>query len=264
MLPIFDALSHPTITGNWFSKPANASVEVLVKDMELNGFHRALAVGLPGVEGYSHEAFLAACAPFEQLIPIAGFDTGNPDFSAEIRRIKEMGFAGIKIHPRISNLDYEHNQIRNIIHECGNHQLVVLYCTYAHCSLNQYPAKDPLYYLIDFLRGNDHTKVILMHGGDVQLLKYAELVRFNSNLLLDLSMTIMKYKGSSVDDDIRFLFSQFDRRICIGTDHPEYTHEQIRKRFEQFCSDTNISEEKMSNIAHRNLEYFFGINTATI
>ena len=62
--------------------------------------------------------------------------------------------------------------------------------------------------------------MVLLHGGDVQLLRYAELVRFNANLILDLSLTIMKYAGSSLDADLSFLFREFDRRICIGSDHP--------------------------------------------
>ena len=89
------------------------------------------------------------------------------------------------------------------------------------------------------------------------LIRYMELVRFNENLLLDLSLTIMKYKGSSIDLDIRYLFTNFDRRICIGTDHPEYTHLDVRKRFEYFGQDVAIN--KLENIAFLNLTKFLNI-----
>jgi len=84
-----------------------------------------------------------------------------------------------------------------------------------------------------------------------------ELVRFNNNLLLDLSMTIMKYEGSSIDLDIQYLFKHFDKRICIGTDHPEYSPKELEKRFIYFSKD--ISDEKKRNIAFLNISKFLGI-----
>lgn len=82
-------------------------------------------------------------------------------------------------------------------------------------------------------------------------MRYAELVRFNPNLLLDLSMTICKYAGRSLDQDIGFLFRSFDRRICIGSDHPEWSHAALRARFDAFRE--GLSQEKRENVAYRNI-----------
>ena len=53
------------------------------------------------------------------------------------------------------------------------------------------------------------------------------------NVLLDLSNTLLRYQGSSLDRDIAWLFRSFDRRICIGSDYPDYEPGQLRARFEQ-------------------------------
>jgi len=87
-------------------------------------------------------------------------------------------------------------------------------------------------------------------------------VRFHKNLLLDLSFTIMKYEGSSIDLDIRFMFRNFDRRICIGTDHPEYSPAALEKRFSFFSQ--GLSEEKKQNIAYMNLTGFLGIDIGVL
>ena len=58
--------------------------------------------------------------------------------------------------------------------------------------------------------------------------------------------------------DIQFLFQQFDRRVCVGTDHPEISHKQLRERFDYFSSYTTI--EKATNIAYKNIVNFLGIN----
>ena len=70
---------------------------------------------------------------------------------------------------------------------------------------------------------------------------------------------MMKYPDSSIDHDIQFLFRLFDRRICIGTDHPWYTHEQVRQRFETFGQ--GVSEEKLRNIGYGNLMKFLDWNS---
>ena len=60
--------------------------------------------------------------------------------------------------------------------------------------------------------------MIIVHGGGLEIMRYVELSRFNANILLDLSLVFMKYKNSSIDKDIQFLFESFDQRISIGSD----------------------------------------------
>ena len=258
MIPLVDSLAHPTVTGKWLEQNLNSLFSSLVKDLKDNEFAFACAVGLAGIEGYSHESFIKECNKYNMLIPIAGFNlntTKSP--KEEIAYIKQLGYKGIKIHPRFSSVDLENNnldQIFNLAADCG---MIVFYCTYNYCDLKNYSTVDPFYSLVKILKKIPEAKVILIHGGDVQLLRYAELVRFNSNLLLDLSLTIMKYKDSSVDQDIQFLFNSFDERICIGTDHPEYSHAALRERFDYFSK--NITKEKKENIAYKNLLNFLDL-----
>jgi hypothetical protein len=70
-------------------------------------------------------------------------------------------------------------------------------------------------------------------------------------VLLDLSFTLCRYEGSSVDLDIRYLFQNFDQRICVGSDNPQFTLAQFRKRFDELSAD--LDPEKRMNAAHRNL-----------
>jgi predicted TIM-barrel fold metal-dependent hydrolase len=145
-----------------------------------------------------------------------------------------------------------------VLRAAGEADLTVFLCTYMHCALHSYPTRDPFFSLVELLQEASETRIILVHGGDIEVMRYAELARFNTNLLLDLSLTLMKYEGSSVDLDLAFLFRQFDRRICIGTDWPEYGPDQLRVRFEHFACD--IPEEKRHNIAYRNLLDFLKLN----
>jgi len=258
MIPIFDSLAHPTLTGKWLNKNIDSSFEGLARNIKKAGYSGACAIGLDGIENYSHEQFLGRCKQYDFLFPVAGI---NPNITTpienEIQKISRLGYKAIKIHPRYSGLTDCIEQLEELFQKAATENLVVFYCTYMHCNLKQSPAHDPFYSLVNLLKKTPNLKVVLVHGGDVNLLRYMELVRFNENLLLDLSLTIMKYKGSSIDLDIRYLFTSFDRRICIGTDHPEYNHFDVRKRFDFFAQE--VSTDKLENIAFFNLTRFLGV-----
>lgn len=254
MTPIFDSLTHPTISGKWLNSGHDASFETLAKQLKKFNFLSACAIGLSGIEDYSHEAFINECKKYQSLVPIAGFDPNVTSISREIEYIKKLGFKGIKIHPRYSLIDFNKNNLLESFKIAALNDLIVFYCTYVHTGLEDYPTSDPFYFVVSLLKSVPNVKVVLVHGGDVQLLKYSELVRFNSNLLLDLSLTMMKYENSSIDLDIKFLLKNFDKRICIGTDYPEYSYLDFCNRFDYLSND--ISNEKKENIAYKNLINF--------
>ncbi|MFK7903944.1 MAG: amidohydrolase family protein [Chitinophagales bacterium] len=260
--PLFDSLAHPTLTAKWLDKEnVNASFEALQEAMKTANFKGACAIGMAGIEEYEHSRFLKECQKYPNLIPIAGFKPPiYPFIEKEIAAIAAMGFKGIKIHPRFSNLNLMGNEptLVKTLQAAAKHNLPVFWCTYMHTDLKSYPTQDPFYSLVNILKQSVDTKVVLVHGGDVEVLKYAELVRFNDNLLLDLSLTLQKYPQSSIDADLQFLFQHFDRRICIGSDFPEYTLEHTRQRFEKFAA--NLSIEKRENIAWKNLSGFLRVN----
>jgi predicted TIM-barrel fold metal-dependent hydrolase len=256
-VPIFDSLTHPTLSGRWIDGERDATFDALARELAHWGFAGACAVGLAGVEGYEHEAFLEACAPHPSLVPIAGIDPRTPLLGEELARVAALGFRGVKVHPRLARWAPTAEGLGALFREAAANGLPVLYCTYRHAPIASYPSEDPFYVLVRALQKAPEARVVLMHGGDVELLRYAELVRFNENLLLDLSFTMLKYRGSSLDADLAFLLRRFDRRICVGTDHPELSHEALRERFDQLTA--GVEREKVENAAFRNIEAFLGV-----
>ena len=261
-IPILDSLAHPTLTGRWLGRDEDARFETLTAQAREAGFEACCAIGMANVEDYEHARFMAQCRAHDGLVPVAGFDpTSCGSIADEMARVSALGYRAIKVHPRFFKRSLDMSGLEETFRRAADAELVVFYCTYMHCALSDYPTADPLYSLIGLLKRVPDVRMVLVHGGDVSLLRYAELVRFNANLLLDLSLTIMKYEGSSIDDDIRFLFRRFDRRICIGTDFPEYSPAELRARFEHFSD--GISEEKKRNIGYRNLRSFLGLDAAS-
>lgn len=255
----FDALTHPTLTGRWLGRDLDARFEALVADMVRHRVARACAVGLAGIEGYAHEPFIEACRRHPGLVPVAGvhpLEDGSPQRLGELR---DMGFVGIKLHPRFNGFTRRLGLIGPVLKAAGDAGLVVFLCTYLHGRLEVYPAGDPFADLVQALQQAPRTRVVLVHGGDVQLMRHAELVRHNDNLLLDLSMTLLKYPGSSIDADLRFLLQSFDRRICLGSDWPEADAGGVAARLEELGGA--LPPDKRDRATHRNLAAFLGLET---
>lgn len=255
---LFDALAHPTVSGDWLRRGPLAGFAALDTELSQSGVARACAIGLDGVGNYDHAAFAEQCLRYPRLAPVAAY---NPLADASVQRMRSlraMGYVGIKIHPRFSRLTHRLGTLGPVLRWAGEAGLVVFLCTYVHSRWGQYPTTDPFLDFVHSLRKAPETRVVLVHGGDVQLLRYAELVRFNANLLLDLSMTLMKYPGSSIDADLGFLFRCFDRRICIGSDWPEYPLAHVRSRFEALT--TGCPPDKVANAAGLNLARFLGLD----
>ena len=63
-----------------------------------------------------------------------------------------------------------------------------------------------------------------------------------------------KYKGSSLEIDIKYLFKTFDQRICIGSDSPEFSHKTLRNLFNHYSEGVEL--KKLTNIANQNLQKF--------
>ena len=255
MIPLFDSLAHPDLEG----REIGVCLQEIQKKMKLNGFRWASIVETPHLDPGQRRFFIRSCQRFPHFVPIASIDPKQTvkSWTKKISHLAKQGFKGIKIHPRSSGISWDYPSLPSILRSAQKKGLVSLLCTYSHFAIEDYPREDPFYALVRLLKKVPASRILLLHGGDVRLLQYAELVRPNPQLLLDLSFTLLKYPGSSLELDIQFLFRYFDRRICIGTDYPEFSHADGRRRFEQFSK--GLSRSKKENIGFRNLRTFFRI-----
>lgn len=264
-IPIFDSLTHPTLDGNWIlpKYPGCAAIHDMLSQMSESNICGAFAVGMDNIGAYEEDAYLSLVRLSGKgiLYPVAFFtirDMNERSIRQNLTAIKDKGYAGIKLHPRIGDFTLNDRLLPYAIDVANELGLVVMLCTYFYSNKHKYRDNN-VETLGDMLIHIAPTsKVILLHGGSVRLLETMEIVRAFPNTLLDLSMTICKYDGSSLDMDINFMFKKFDRRVCIGTDFPEASHRHLRERFNYFAANTSL--EKAENIAYKNILSFTGID----
>lgn len=259
-IPIFDSLTHPTLNNDWIlsgtSKTSN--IDILLADMLKYNIKKALAVGILGVGMYDEDHYAEFIrSKTDKLIPIAFLDVNNlksiSETKQKLNKLKMLGYRGIKLHPRIGNFNLTNKLLPYIIKYSNDINLTILLCTYFYDNKINSHLNNTIN-LIALLENVNDAKLILLHGGGIKLLEFMEIARAFKNILLDLSFTILKYQKSSINSDISFLFSDFDRRICIGSDFPEFNIKDLRLEYNKLSS--KISNTKASNIAYKNLLEF--------
>lgn len=254
----FDSLTHITADGRWFGEShCNASLTRLLAEMDAAGADRACLVAIAGY--VDNEVVLAAArAHPDRFVPIAGV---NPAILATTRRVevvvrqlKAAGFAGIKLHPRLNGYDPLDAKMVAAIEACGEQGLVVLLDTlFRRKGLATRHAPD----VIDRLAAAcPDTRMLLLHGTGPTMMELYEIVRCNDRLLLDLSFTLLRYRGNErLDADMNFLFKSTDQLVTIGSDFPEYSPMAALQRFQALSA--GVEAHRIDNITHRNLERLF-------
>lgn len=256
IIPIFDSLAHPSENGLWFGKEFSHSFSDLRKEYDKYNFIGGCSVQIPIMSEVSPSDYLKRSNDIG-MYPVYYYDFKKP--ISQIQELKDLGYKAIKIHTRLGNINSEESieLLEEIFRECYSLDMIAFFCTLIHSEISLLPPNGLLSVITRLLQKTPKLKIVLLHGGDVDLLKFVQLARFNENILIDLSFTLQKFEGSSLDLDIEYLFKTFDRRICVGSDYPDYSIEHTRRRFDYFASKTTV--DKASNIGYRNIKEFLEI-----
>ena len=255
---LFDSLTHVTGDGSWIGEHHfDASLPRLLRDMDEAGCYRACLVSIADFVD-NRVVIESAHAHPERFVPIAGV---NPHtlattrrVEAVVRQVKAQGFAGIKLHPRLNGYDPLDAKCIAAIDAAGEHGLVVLLDTlFRRKGLATRHAPDVI---DDLAAACPDTKILLLHSAGPSMMELYEIVRCNDNLMLDLSFTLMRYRGSSrLDADMNFLFKSTDQLVTIGSDFPECSPKAMLARFGELIA--GVEPQRLDNITHRNLERLF-------
>ncbi len=252
-IPFFDSLTHVSMDGTWLGRNHfDASLERLLDEAGRIPAYRACLVNIHGYQSNDELEEVARKFP-ELFVPIAGFDPSvhenEQSIKKELAELSERNFAGIKLHPRLNGYDPLSKKSLYTIREASSFNLVVFIDTlFRQLRVTTRHTPD----IIDRIAHTcPDTKIILLHGGGTSMLDVYEVVRMRNNLMMDISFSMMRYRGSSLDMDIRFIARTLDQRVTFGSDFPEYTPRECMDVALGLVED--LPESKISNIFHANL-----------
>ena len=239
-IPIFDSITHPTINGNWLNVRFNglAHVDDLLSEMRRWNIAGAFAVGMSGVGAYSPEDYISHLHSAGNLYPVAFWNFNDP--LPEMDRLKQLGFRGIKIHPRLSEISCDDPRIPEVIRYANRLGLIVLFCSFSGIT--------PF-----FASAVRSLRFVLLHSGFEHLKEAIALILPLDGVLLDLSYTICH--NLSDREFIRELLRKYPRRFCVGSDHPEVSYRTLRICLNELLKE--FPSPDVNAICHDNLNSFF-------
>lgn len=198
------------------------------------------------------------CKKFKNLIPVAFLRDVN-NVKKEINNILKLKYKFVKIHPRMlkRNLNDEKFYTK-VFKELNKTNLTILWCTFDGWE-NKASDINQLEFISKLINLTKKNKIILMHGGGPNIIKYYEKFRFIKRVYLDLSYTLHHYYESSVEKDIIFLMKRFDQRLLVGTDFPTISLEKHSKILNKIIKKSKLNYLKKKNILYKNLEKIINI-----
>lgn len=239
---VFDALTYVTPDGRWFSTTVDASETALLRQMDDTGIERAAVVGLAGY--ISNEFVSSTCRRHaDRLMPVASFNpvaySNGRKVAVEARhQLAGHGFIGVKLHPRLNRYDPLDPRVLSLLDEMAgwSAHLPVWLCTYFYYqgSALRRSAVETIFELVGRYPA---VPFVLAHSGGPEILRLAHVVRNCPNAFLDLSFTLSRYLGSSVEMDIRYLLRTFENRLVFGSDFPEISQVQALSDLDNLFGD---------------------------
>ncbi|MDY6901632.1 MAG: amidohydrolase family protein [Cyanobacteriota bacterium] len=259
---IIDSLTHVTPDGRWFSTPYDASETRLLQEMDAHGVDKAIVVALAD---YIENDFVEIVCKrhTDRLIPGASINpvayATHKQAAEQARSIVSEGlFPVLKLHPRLHRYDVSDSRclaVLEAMEESGSSTCVWLdtLLRYRGALLR----KPPIDAVHDLVGRFTSLKFVLLHSCGADILRLAEAIRDCPNAFLDISYTLPRYRGSSVELDLKYLLQTFEQRMVFGSDFPEVSIPEALGEFESLSK--GIPYDKRSRVLEKNLGEILGI-----
>lgn len=252
---IIDAHVHIHQDPNGFGKDKNASIDELLKLLSESDVDKAIILPIEPLVPTDYVAKVCDENP-EKLIGFASVNPNDKDAQEKFEfYIENYNLKGLKLHPRIQNFKVNDPKVITLVRTAAKLKLPTIIDTLPY---GPTLIKDNLPLLIDELAHTvPEAKIIMAHMGGHRLLDAMTVVKVNKNVYLDISYTLLSFRGSSLEKDIEFVIKKVgSEKVIYGSDHPSYNLE--------LCYEDSL--EILTNMDLTNLEInkIFGENIITL
>jgi predicted TIM-barrel fold metal-dependent hydrolase len=221
---IIDSHTHLIEPESQFSETMDGSVETLLRAMDGAGIDRAVTFV---IEPFDRNTFVAdACRRFpDRLIGFASVDPNAVVDEDPVRALDQIldlyPFRGVKLHPRHQGFSMSDDRHLRLFGAIAERQLPVLIDCISQPS--KVPLADNLPFEADrLMRQVPDLTLIMAHMGGHRVLDAYAVALQHPGVFLDLAWVLHLYRGSTVEQDVRFAVKQLapKRQVIWGSDHP--------------------------------------------
>lgn len=246
---IVDAHTHifSDPTQNPYPRPGGA--DDLVADLDASGIDAAVVIPLPGWASNEHVA--KAC----QKYPGRLFQLYTPELEAPTTAVSRMDAffrdhrpVGIKIHPRLQGVTVEDTVVKDLLLWATEAKVPVIFDVFPFGEDVDDHRIGPMAYH-RLAREFPTTTVVLAHSGGYRALEGFMVAKANPNVVLDISLTLRYFPGTSVEQDLLFACGRLPAgRVMYGSDFPNIGIDE----------SLGTAQEKLGNLPAEQRTALFG------
>jgi predicted TIM-barrel fold metal-dependent hydrolase len=190
--------------------------------MDGSGVERAVVLPIPGVA--TNEYVREQCGRFPDRL----WGLYNPDFTEPSetlgkmeRFLDEIPAPGLKLHPRLQGVTVADSIFREVLSFAAERGLPVIVDAFPFGVHLDDLAQHPLAYH-RVAQELPELKLVLAHAGGYKVHEAFLVAKANPNVYLDISFTLIYFRGASIAQDVAFLCGRLPPgRVLYGSDFPE-------------------------------------------
>ena len=173
------------------------------------------------MQGWPMREFAEALAPFPRIHGFVNVHPHHAGAGAALREaIEELGFIGLKLHPRLQEFGVDDEQTVQVCILAGELGVPVLIDAFPD-GTHLMQGFDPVRYA-NLAKRCPGTRFIWAHMGGHRVIDFMMLAKRLPNVYMDFSYSLLYYRTSSVPADLVYAMRsmRFDR-VFYGSDYPD-------------------------------------------
>jgi uncharacterized protein len=217
MMKIYDGHAHLAVGPKM--NVAQAS-DQLIRELDESGIQKIVILPLKEL-GYGNKEVADLSRRDSRVIPFATVHPLDPNAASEIISTAQDGvFKGLKLHPRLQNFSIRDPKLIPVLEAAARVNWPVVIDCFPDRGLHALQSLPLDFDLI--CTECPETRIILAHMGGYKVLDAMVMAKHHKNLYLDLSFSLLYYRGSSVVQDIGYAVRNLKgSRILFGSDYPD-------------------------------------------
>lgn len=219
---IVDAHVHIHPRKDGFGARFDASLGALIRSLDACPVDKAIL--LPIAPEIPNTFVAEAAAKYQdRLIAFASVNpvtSKNPARELE-RAVTKHGLKGLKLHPRKQGFGVEQtDRVVNVVAKAVELGVPVVFDAFPYGTR---ALRDTSLELIELVaEAVPQAAIVIAHMGGHRLFDALTLARSSRSIYLDTSLTLARYKGSSLENDVFYAIRRLGVDRCIyGSDHPD-------------------------------------------
>ncbi|MBN2384734.1 amidohydrolase family protein [bacterium] len=155
------------------------------------------------------------------IIPFMSLNPLEPDVVDQLKNLLgSYPYRGLKLHPRFQKFGLSDERVVGLVRSAAEHGLPVLIDSFPYYP-DYYPEISPAAFH-ELARHAPEATIIIAHACAHRVIEAMFVAKANPNVYLDMSFSLLYFRGSSVIDDLVYVLRGLQgNKVLYGSDYPD-------------------------------------------